>query len=150
MTINSELYEIEKGGIVSVYNQDFIVDQAVKLNKDSVNCLLKDGSVIKWLCVRGFGEAVAVLCEPVVLDGDEFGQSLQYNAVEYTLLQKGSARAVATSSMGYPRFINVDFFDYSAGDNRHYLFILKSSGEITAMAGETVISSGIMVFPKPN
>ena len=150
MTINEALFEVEKGGIVSVYNQDFIVEQTVKLNSERINYLLKDGLTMKWLCVRALDDTVAVLCDQVVLESDQFSQSLSHDGVEYTIFQKGSARAVTTSAMGYPRYSNLDYFDYSAGDNLRYLFIVKSSEQITALAGEAIISSGIMVFPKPN
>jgi hypothetical protein len=150
MAINHELYEVESGGIVSIYNQDFVVEQAVKLNTGSVNYLIKDGRVVKWLCIRNPGEPVAVLCDQVVLEADEFGPSLHHNGVEYTLFQKGSARAITTSSMGYPRYINLEYYDYAAADNQQYLFIVKGSEQLTVAAGLAVIGSGIMVFPKPN
>ena len=150
MTVKKELFEMENGSIVSVYNQDFTVEQVVKLNAGSLNYLLKDGAAVKWLCARIFDEAAAVLCDQVTLDGDSFGKELHHDGVDYTLLKTGSTRAVTTSSMGYPCYVNMEFYDYSAGDGARYLFVMKGEGLVTAAAGETVIGSAIMVFPKPH
>ena len=150
MTEGQELFEMEKGSVVSLYNQDFVVEELVKLHKGSCNYLLKDGATVKWLCVRNLGAVVPVLCDQVALEDESFGETLHYGGIDYRLLAQGKARAVATSAMGYPRFVNVSYYDYGAGDDRHFLFIVQSGGQVTALAGETVISSAIMVFPKPN
>jgi hypothetical protein len=150
MTTGQELYEMEKGSIVSLYNQDFVVEQVVKLHKGSCNYLLKDGAAVKWLCVRNHGAVVPVLCDQVTLTDESFSETLRHGGVDYRLLAQGNARAVATSAAGYPRFVSIDYYDYSAGNDRHFLFIMQTGGEVTALAGESVISSAIMVFPKPN
>jgi len=149
MSVDKELYELEKGSIISIYNQDFVVEQAIKLNKGSVNYQLQDGATVKWLCVRTYGAVLPVLCDQITLAEDNFNETLHYGDINYRLLDQGNCRAVATSAMGYPRFVNMDYYDYTAGDDRHFLFVMQAEGQITALAGEAIITSGIMVFPKP-
>ncbi|UNC91562.1 DUF4178 domain-containing protein [Candidatus Contubernalis alkaliaceticus] len=149
---NNHIYNVEKGDFVSIYNQDYTVDQVIKLgtgNNNNVNILIKDGSLRKWLCLRNYGEVFFVLCDEMTLEIRDFTDQLSYNNNGYDILNKGSVRAIATSNLGYPQYINIDFFDYLRKDKLEYLFVQIISGKVTFMIGEPVISTAIMVYPRP-
>jgi hypothetical protein len=151
VALKKELCEMKKDDIVSIYNQDFLVERAVRLgmgNARNVNYRLKDGSLVKWFCVRDRGdEGLLALCDEIALETGDFRETLSHGGVDYTLQDKGSIRAVVTSAMGYPRYVNIEYFDYAAPAQGRYLFVQSGDGAVDAFAGETVIASAVMVFP---
>lgn len=147
------IHDVEAGDIVSVYNRDFIVDQVHKLGTGEmavVNMRLKDASEIRWLAVRkAEGSDLLVMGEEVEFEAEESGGHITLDEVKYNLLSERSGRAVGTSSMGYPRYVNMDYLDYISEAEEKYLFVQKEADARVAFSGDVVINSAVMVFPKP-
>ena len=145
--------DVEAGDIVSVYNRDFITDEVYKLGagaKSAVNLRLKDGSEIRWMAVRKKADDdLLVLGEEVDLENQETGSELTIKETKFSLTGEKSGRAVGTSEMGYPRYVNMHYYDYAAEEEGLYLFVQKEADGKTAFSGEAVINSAVMVFPKP-
>ena len=147
------IHEVETGDIVSVYNRDFITDQVYKLGTGAgaaVNLRLKDGSEIRWMAVRKQeDDDLLVLGEEVDLEGQETSAELTLAGTKFSLAVEKSGRAVGTSAMGYPRYVNMEYYDYVAEKEGYYLFIQKEADNQVAFSGQAVINSAVMVFPKP-
>lgn len=147
------VFEVEAGDILSVYNRDFIAEQVFRLGSPGAatsNYLLKDGSEVKWFAARkkDSGETFC-LGDEVSLKTDQPGENLFVEGTGYSLVNRVQGRTTGTSAMGYPRFINMEYFDYAAESGDRFLFVQKSDRGLVAFTGEPVISSALMVFPKP-
>jgi hypothetical protein len=145
------VFDIAVGDIVSVYNQDFVTEQVFNLSMGrsrSINYKLRDGREVKWLCVRKFEQELLVLGEEASLETETFGQELVYAGHTFNLVRKGSGRAHGTSEMGYPRYINLEYYDYEDPAREVYLFVQKADSEVLAYVGEPIIASGLEIYPK--
>jgi hypothetical protein len=151
--VTKSVFEVEVGDIVSIYNQDFITDQVYRLGAGRAtmtNYRLKDGSEVKWFAVRKQEENNSVFMgNEVMIQIDEPEECIILDEITYQQVNKTQGRATGTSSMGYPRYLNMEYFDYVAESGDFYLFVQKSDDGIVAFTGEPVISSAVMVFPKP-
>ena len=151
--MTKSVFEVEVGDIVSVYNQDFIADQVYRLGAGSAamsNYRLKDGSEVKWFAIRKQEESDSIfLGDEVVLQIEQPEDTITIAERTYIQVKKTNGRAIGTSDMGYPRYLNMEYFDYVAERGDFYLFVQKSDDGIVAFTGEPVISSAVMVFPKP-
>jgi hypothetical protein len=151
--VTKSVFEVDVGDIVSVYNQDFITDQVYRLGAGSAtmaNYRLKDGSEVKWFAIRKQEENDSFfLGEEVVLHIEQPEDTITIAELTYKQVKKTSGRAICTSDMGYPRYLNMEYFDYVAESGDTCLFIQKSDDGIVAFTGEPVITSAVMVFPKP-
>lgn len=168
--------EVEVGDILSVYNRDFIVDQVFRLGHGGsqwANYRLKDGSEVKWFALRGAEQGLQVLGQEMPLFTKAAGKIIDQEAFQpagqdeglirgepgdkqltlggkpYELVATVQGRATGVSAMGYPRYINIRFYDYAGEKPDHYLFVQKDSDSVIIFAGEAVIASAVMVFPKP-
>lgn len=151
--MTKSVFEVEVGDIVSVYNQDFITDQVYRLDAGSAsitNYRLKDGSEVKWFAIRKQEESDSIfLGEEVVLQIEQPEDTIKVAGLTYKQVKNASGRAIGTSDMGYPRYLNMEYFDYVAESGDFYIFVQKSDDGIVAFTGEPVIPSAVMVFPKP-
>ncbi len=151
--MTKSVFEVEVGDIVSVYNQDFIADQVYRLGAGTAamtNYRLKDGSEVKWFAVRKHEETDLVfLGGEVVMQIDEPEESITIDEITYRQTNKTQGRATGTSSMGYPRYINMEYYDYVAESGDFFLFVQKSDDGLIVFTAEPVITSAVMVFPKP-
>lgn len=147
-----ELYEIDKGDIVSVYNRDFITNQVFRLGSGPAalnNYQLMDGIEERWLAVRPQEKGLCVLGEVVKIDLQKPGAIISYKNREYKKTNSKQGRSIGTSEMGFPRYYNIEYYDYISEDGREYLFVQKSDNNYIVFTGEAVIPSAIMVFPVP-
>lgn len=151
--MTKSVFEVEVGDIVSVYNQDFIADQVYRLGSGSAamaNYRLKDGSEVKWFAIRKQDESNSIfLGDEVVLQIEQPEDTIEMAELTYRQVNKTKGRAIGTSDMGYPRYLNMEYFDYVAESGDFYLFVQKNDDGLVAFTGEPVISSAVMVFPKP-
>ncbi len=151
--MTKSVFEVEVGDIVSIYNQDFIADQVYRLGAGAAamtNYRLKDGSEVKWFAIRKQDESASIfLGDEVVLQIEQPEDTIEIAELTYKQVKKTEGRAIGTSDMGYPRYLNMEYFDYVAESGEFYLFVQKSDDGIVAFTGEPVISSAVMVFPKP-
>ncbi len=145
-----ELYEIDKGDIVSVYNRDFITEQVFRLGSGPAalnNYQLRDGIEEKWLAVRPWEAGLCVLGEVVKIDLQKPGATISHGDREYRKTNSRQGRSIGTSEMGFPRYYNIEYYDYISEDGREYLFVQKSDNNYIVFTGEAVIPSAIMIFP---
>lgn len=151
--MTKSVFEVEVGDIVSVYNQDFIADQVYRLGAGTAamtNYRMKDGIEVKWFAIRKQEESDSIfLGDEVVLQIEQPEDTITIAERTYIQVKKTNGRAIGTSDMGYPRYLNMEYFDYVAERGDFYLFVQKSDDGIVAFTGEPVISSAVMVFPKP-
>jgi len=151
--VAKSIHDVEAGDIISVYNRDYITDQVYKLGAGpaaTVNMRLKDGSDIRWMAVRKQeGSDLLAMGEQVDLDAEECGEQLILENKKFNLVGEKSGRAIGTSSMGYPRYVNMDYYDYAAESGDIYLFVQKEPDSRVAFSGEAVINSAVIVYPKP-
>ncbi len=146
------IFELEAGDILSVYNQDFILDQVYRLGSGSsamVNYRLKDGSEVKWFAARSSGQELLVMGDEVQLQKDQLGESIDLGHQTFKQIGKSQGRAIGTSDMGYPRYVQMEYLDYADESSNSFLFVQKSEDNVSAFTGEAVIASGVMVYPKP-
>ncbi|MDZ4132610.1 MAG: hypothetical protein U1E11_05680 [Dethiobacteria bacterium] len=146
------IFALEAGDILSVYNRDFITDQVFKLGMGAsavVNYRLKDGMEVKWFAARSYGQQLMILGDEVKLPVDQTGEKFDWEGQTYRQLGKTEGRAIGTSEMGYPRYVQMECIDYVNEESTNYIFVQKSEDVVTAFSGEPVIGGAIMVFPKP-
>ncbi len=158
------VFEVEAGDILSIYNRDYIVDQVFRLGggaSQTANYRLKDGSEVRWFAVRRSGRELLVLGEEIeptgegfaegsgLTGGDAAGEEVTFGEEVFKRIATAQGRSTGTSAMGYPRFINVSYSDYVGEESDRYLFVQQSGDERIVFVGETVITSAVMVFPRP-
>lgn len=151
--MGKSVFELDTGDILSVYNRDFIAEQVYKIGTGSaakMNCLLKDGSDARWFAARNYDSEILVLGEEIELEKEQQGEIIALGDENFKLIGTASGRAIGTSDLGLPRYINMEYHDYSNQDGRKYLFIQKSDDRRVAFFGETVIGSAVFVFPNPD
>jgi len=134
--VTKSVFEVDVGDIVSIYNQDFIADQVYRLGAGSAtmaNFRLKDGSEVKWLAIRKQEESDSIfLGDEVVLQIDQPEDTIEIAGLTYRQVNKTKGRAIGTSDLGYPRYLNMEYFDYVAESGDFYLFIQKDDDGIVA------------------
>lgn len=148
-----DIFNLGKGDYVSVYNRDYRVEQVSRLgpgNIQRLNYQVRDGSDCRWLCIRDYGGTLVVLGEEVRLETEVMAPQVVHQGTVYNLLDRGNARGVTTSNLGYPRYVNLDYCDYQDENKVYYLFVHKVDGKVTAVRGEPVIQEAVMVFPRPD
>jgi hypothetical protein len=146
------IFDLEAGDILSVYNRDFITDQVFKLGLGAsavVNYRLKDGMEVKWFAARSYKQEIMVLGDEVKLPADQTGEEIVWKGQTFRQLEKIEGRAIGTSEMGYPRYVQMECIDYANVESTSYIFVQKSEDVVTAFSGEPVIGGAIMIFPKP-
>ncbi len=148
-----DVFDLDVGDILSVYDRDFIVKQVSKLamgnNPTAVNCCLEDGRETRWFAARKSNPNILAIGEEIQLEVNQIGEKITFKDVSYLQSNKFKGRAISSSDLGYPRYVSTDYFDYKSESSDKYLFIQKSGDDVTAFYGEPVIASAVMVFPKP-
>jgi len=151
--VGKSVFELEAGDILSIYDRDFMVKQVYKIGAGpatKLNCELKDGSETRWFGARSNDGSLMVLGEELQIDFNQADDLVTIDSESYKKIDTAQGRAIGTSDLGYPRYINMEYHDYACDEGSKYLFIQKSSSQTVAFCGERVISSAVMVFPNPN
>lgn len=151
--MGKSIFDLEVGDFLSIYDRDFIVEQVYKIGSGpaaKLNCLLKDGSETRWFGARSYSEIVMVLGEEFQVDFVQGQNSISIDSENFKIIDTAQGRAAGTSDLGYPRYINMEYFDFLSDEGSKYLFIQKGDNKMVAFCGEVVISSAVMVFPNPN
>lgn len=151
--MGKNIFELEVGDILSIYDRDFMVEQVYKIGNGpatKLNCELKDGSDTRWFGVRNYDGTIMVLGEELQIDFNQAEDLVTIDSESYKKTDRAQGRAVGTSDLGYPRYINMEYYDFASDKGSKYLFIQKSDSQTVAFCGERVINSAVMVFPNPN
>lgn len=150
--MGKSVFELEAGDILSIYDRDFMVKQVYKIGNGpatKLNCELKDGSDTRWFGARNYEETLMVLGVELQIDFNQSEDIVTIDSGSFMRIGKARGRAVGTSDLGYPRYINLEYYDFACDKGSKYLFIQKGNSKTVAFFGERVISSAVMVFPNP-
>lgn len=151
--MGKSIFDLEAGDILSIYNRDFVVEQVYKIGNGpaaKLNCLMKDGNDTMWFGARSYDGTVMVLGEEMQVDFDHLESLVTVDSESYKKIDTAQGRVVGTSDQGFPRYINMEYYDFASDEGSKYLFIQKGDNQTVAFYGERVIDSAVMVFPNPN
>ena len=151
--VGKSIFDLEVGDILSIYDRDYIVEQVYKIGNGpaaKLNCLLKDGSETRWFGARDDDGITMMLGEELHVDFNQADNNITIDSENFKKVGTAQGRAVGTSDLGYPRYINMEYFDFVSDEGSKYLFIQKGDNRTVAFCGERVINSAVLVFPNPN
>lgn len=150
--MTKDVFDLEKGDFLSIYNRDYVVEEIYKIGAGeaaALNCLLRDGREERWFAARRAAGTLFYFGEKMDLEHFDPESPLEFEDGIYHMVASKQGRAVAVSNMGYPRYVNMEYYDYRESGGEKFIFIQRREGESLIFEGEPVISSALVVFPSP-
>lgn len=148
----NDLFLLNPGDIVSIDNNDFIVDGVI-IYKDGkwkwTEYKLKDNDEILWLSVEKDDEIEISLFNEIVPFTTEPFKKTTYEGIEYFLVEGSDAVIEKVSGeINLTKGDKLDYFEYSSKNDTSYLSVEIYDGEIEMSIGKKIEGFQVNVYKR--